>query len=346
MSHPKDAEVPLKPDRIHQFGFGFAPPLILEAAVRHGVFDSLDDGPKTMDEIVAACGASRRGLRAILNALVGLEFLQKDADCYALTRESAEYLVSRKSSFQGGIFRHVSRQLLPNWMKLSEAVQSGRPPTAVNREEVGGEFFRQFVEDLFPRGYPAAKALSEALALKNSAVPTRVLDLAAGSGVWSIALAECSAAVRVTAVDWPEVVPVTRKVAEQCHVADQFQFIEGDLLEVDFGSGFHVATLGHILHSEGEDRSRQLLTKVFNALVPAGTIAIAEMVPNEDRTGPASALIFAVNMLVHTEEGDAFTFSEIADWLQESGFVNPRQHEVPAPSPLILANKPGEEAAS
>ena len=297
-------------------------------------------GPQTLEQIAAETGGSQRGMRALLNALVGLDFLQRDADRYTLTRESAEFLVSTKPNFQGGIFRHVSRQILPNWMKLNEAVQSGRPPAAVNREEVGGEFFRQFVEDLFPRGYPAAKQLADELGLNSSTLPTRVVDLAAGSGVWSIAMAECSPEVQVTAVDWPEVISVTRQVTGRHHVDDQYQFIEGDLLEVEFGSGFHVATLGHILHSEGEQRSRELLAKVIDALAPGGTIAIAEMVPDEDRCGPTHALIFAVNMLVHTEHGDTYTFGEIAGWLEEAGFVKPRRLEVSAPSPLILANKP------
>ena len=86
--------------------------------------------------------------------------------------------------------------------------------------------------------------------------------------------------------------------------------------------------------------SRELLRKVFAALAPGGTIAIAEMVPNEERTGPPFALIFALNMLVHTDAGDTFTFGEMTKWLRETGFVEPRQLEIPGPSPLLLAMKP------
>jgi len=167
-----------------------------------------------------------------------------------------------------------------------------------------------------------------------------VLDLAAGSGVWSIALAEKSPRVEVTVVDWPAVIPVCQKVTARRGVADRYHYVAGDLLEADFGSGHQAATLGHILHSEGERRSRRLLQKTFAALAPGGVIAVAEMTPNEDRTGPPFALIFALNMLVHTDEGDAFTFGEVSAWLREAGFVNPRQLDAPAPSPLILADRP------
>ena len=83
------------------------------------------------------------------------------------------------------------------------------------------------------------------------------------------------------------------------------------------------------------------MKKVFDALAPGGTIAIAEWIPNEERTGPPPALIFAVNMLVATEEGDTFTFGEMSAWLREAGFENPRTMDVPSPNPLVLATKPG-----
>jgi hypothetical protein len=87
-------------------------------------------------------------------------------------------------------------------------------------------------------------------------------------------------------------------------------------------------------------RSRKLLNRVFDAMAPGGTIAVAEMVPNEDRTGPAQSLLFAVNMLVFTDEGDTFTFDEIADMLKSSGFIHARTLDAKGPSPLILATKP------
>ena len=92
--------------------------------------------------------------------------------------------------------------------------------------------------------------------------------------------------------------------------------------------------------SEGRDRSHRLLKKIWSALAPGGTIAIQEFVPNDERTGPLHTLIFAVNMLVNTDEGDTFTFAEMSAWLREAGFVNPRLLNVPSVSPLVLADKP------
>lgn len=331
---------PVTPERIMQFAWGYAPTLAIEAALQHRVFDILDESPKTLDEIVTASGASERGLRAILNALVGLDFLRRDGDKYTLAPESAAFLVSTKPSFQGGMFKHTSKQLLPNWLQLNEIVRTGEPARSVNSEDDGSEFFKAFVHDIFPLSYPAAQVLAAQLALGNREGDVHVLDIAAGSGVWSIALTQSAPNVVATAFDWEGVLPATQAMVERFGLLERYTFLPGDLNTTPFGSGYDVATLGHILHSEGAENSKALLKKTFEALKSGGTIAIAEFLVNEERTGPPGGLIFAVNMLVNTKNGDTFSFKEIGAWLTAAGFVDVRTLDAPGPSPLVLATKP------
>ena len=335
------AAAQVTPERIMQFAWAYATPLILEAAIRHRIFDELDAGAKSTEELGEATGASARGIRAITDALVGLDFLARDGEgSLSLTPESAAFLVRGKPSFMGGLILHTSGHLIPRWLHLAEIVGTGMPVKAVNQEDTGSAFFEQFVVDIFPMSYPSAKTLAAHFQLDSAAQQVSVLDLAAGSGVWGIALAQCSPLVRVTAVDWPAVLRTTEKMVAKFGLSDQFTFSAGDLASADFGAGHQIATLGHILHSEGEARSRALLAKTFRALAPGGTIAIAEFLVNQDRSGPANALLFAVNMLVNTDEGSTWSFKEIGGWLTEAGFVNPRTLDSPGPSPLILATKP------
>jgi 3-hydroxy-5-methyl-1-naphthoate 3-O-methyltransferase len=330
----------LTPDRLMQMAFGFAPPLIIEAAVKHGVFDSLDASPKTAQQLAKESRASVRGITAICDALVGLQFLGRKGDRYTLTPESAAFLVSHKAPYYGGFFRHISTQLIPNWLALEKIVRTGRPATSVNSKKAGAAFFAEFVESIFPLSYAAAKTLGEHLEISKAAKPVSVLDIAAGSGVWGIALAQQSPQVHITAVDWPPVLTVTKKIAARHGVAKQLTVIPGDILKARLGKNHQVATLGHILHSEGAERSRALLKRTFDALAPGGTIAIMEFLVKHDRTAPPVALLFTVNMLVNTQAGDTFSFEEISGWLREAGFVKPRLLEVPAVSPLVLATKP------
>ena len=328
------------PERLYQFAWGFAAPLIIEAAIRNGFFDALAQGPLSLEDLASKTGSSARGVRAAMDALVGLNLAVRDSEGrYALTDESNAFLVSSRPGYLGGFFRHMSQDLIPAWLSVTDCVRTGEPVQQVDGQKRGAEFFRDFVEGIFPMSYPAASALAKALAFPQSARP-RLLDIAAGSGVWGIAFAQTYPKAQVWAVDWDIVVPVTRRVAERNGVAERFEFIPGDILEANFGDDFDLATLGHILHSEGEERSRELLSRVFDALKPGGTIAIAEFLVNDDHNGPAIPLIFSVNMLVNTKSGRAFSFAEIASWLRSTGFTDIRTLEAPGPSPLILATKP------
>jgi len=329
------------PERLMELSFAYAPPLIINAGVSNKVFDSLEDGAKTVDQISEETGASQRGLRSIMNALIGLGLLKKDRQRrYSLTPESAAFLVSNKPGTLAGFFETMLPQLVSKWLPLTDIVHKGRPVRAVNQEAEGIEFFSQLVENIIPMSYAGAQKLAAHLKVAKANGEIRILDLAAGSGIWGIALAQKAPRVRVVAVDWAGMIPTTKRITEKFGARDRFDFVEGDLLEANFGSGYDIATLGHILHSEGEDRSRELLRKAFGALKSGGTIAIAEWLVNDDRTKPLPSLMFAVQMLVNTEKGDTFSFNEIKNWLEEAGFKKVRKLNAPGPSPLILATKP------
>lgn len=334
----------VSPERLMQFTFGFAPPLMIETAIRCSVFDILDKGAKSLDALCAETGTSPRGLRMVLDALVGLDVLSKDdAGRYALTPESATFLVTGKPSYHGAFFLLTKGPMLSSWSGLEDVVRRGRSARHINQEQDGTSFFLKFVEDIFPIHYAGAQALANALDVQSTPSPISVLDLAAGSGVWSIAIAQQSPQIRVTAVDWPAVIEVTKKVAVRHGLADRYTFVAGDLDSVNFGEGHAIATLGHILHSEGEARSRRLLKKTFEALAPGGTIAIAEILVDAQRRTAVPALIFAVNMLVNSDEGDTFSLDEIRGWLKDAGFETVRTIDAPGLAPvLILATKPNQ----
>jgi 3-hydroxy-5-methyl-1-naphthoate 3-O-methyltransferase len=336
------APAQVTPHRLMAFTFGFAPPVLIETGIRLGIFDLLDKGEQTANEIAVTVGASARALRIVLNALVGLDLLTKDeCECYSLTSESAKFLVSGKPTFHGAFFLLTSERMLSEWAALGSIVRTGRPAHRINEEQNGTRFFQQFVEHIFPIHFPAAQRLSEILRITDLTAPCRVLDLAAGSGVWSIAMAQASPQITVTAIDWHGIIPITQKVTEREGVAARYDFVAGDLHAVDFGDGHSIATLGHILHSEGEERGRRLLQKTYDALSPGGTIAIAEILVDTDRKGPLPALLFAVNMLVNSECGDTFTLDEITDWLRAAGFDQVRTVDAPGIAPrIILATKP------
>ncbi len=341
MSKKTRGKKQVTPERLMELSFAYAPPLIISAGVSNKIFDSLEGDAKTAEQVAAKTGASARALGILMNALVGLGLLKKNRQGkYSLTPESAAFLLSKKPGTHAGFFGTIAPQLISRWLRLSDIVREGRPAVAVNQETEGTEFFSQLVENIIPMSYPPAQKLGDHLKLAKAKNEIRVLDLGAGSGIWGIALAQKSTRARVTAVDWAGMIPTTKRITQKFGVGDRFNYVEGDMLEANFGSGYDIATLGHILHSEGEGRSRRLLRKIFRALKSGGTIAIAEWLVNDDRTEPLPSLMFAVQMLVNTEKGDTFSFNEIKNWLEEAGFKKVRKLKAPGPSPLVLATKP------
>jgi ubiquinone/menaquinone biosynthesis C-methylase UbiE len=331
----------VRPDRIMEMVWGYAPPIILATAIQAKVFDLLDAAPKTAEELAQASGNSVRGLRILMNALVGFQFLAKNSDGrYFLTPESAAFLVSSKPGYLGKFVEFSGLKMIQTWLPLPEVVKTGKPSTAVNQQTTGDSFFQELVEPIFAMSYPATQVAGQALGLANAKAPIKLLDLGTGSGVWGIGLAQQSPQVTVTAQDSPSVLDVTRRMAARFNLTDRFQFLPGDFHTMDFGSGYNLVTLGHILHMLSVDQCRQLLKKAAAALTPKGAIVISEFLVNQDRSGPVMPLIFAVNMLAHTENGDTYSFEQISDWLKEAGLVNPRKIDGVGPVGLVLADKP------
>jgi ubiquinone/menaquinone biosynthesis C-methylase UbiE len=334
------------PERIIEIAWGYCAPYILSSAVELGLFTRIAEGKNTLPALQESTGASARGLRMLLDALTGMQFLTRegsgDQAVHGLAPDAAQFLVEGKPSYFGGFLRISTGQIAGYWSHLAECVRSGKPVAAVENPEEGAQFWGELVEAIFPLSYPAAARAAEELGRLYPNGPLRLLDVAAGSGVWGIAAAQSDPRIQIVAFDLPTTLPTTRRFVERFGLGDRIQFRPGDIREDDLGNAeFDAALLGHICHSEGVEHSRRLLAKTARALKPGGTVVIADMLPDDDRSGPVFPLLFALNMLVHTTGGDTFSFGQYAAWLKEAGFQNPRLLEGTAPSPLILATRQG-----
>ncbi len=312
--------------------------LTLIGAIEMDVFTLVAEGNRTAEAIAKALKAPKRGVERLLDALVGMGYLTRRGTQLGLTKVADTFLVRTKHTFIGAM-ADESRITLPGWMRLAEVIRSGKSIEQVDTAQ-GREFFPRLVRAIFPMSYNAARSLLAALPpakLKNA---QRILDVAAGSGAWSLPFAEALPKVRVTAVDYPEVTQVTRQYATEFGVAERYDYLEGDLRQLDFGQQqYDIVILGHIIHTEGEKWGKALISKSYKALKHGGMLIIAEMIPNDTRTGPVFPLLFGLNMILHTTEGDVFTTAQYRQWLKQAGFTNVKLIEAESPSPLIVATR-------
>jgi len=317
---------------------------VLVTAIELDLFGCIAAGQHSVSGIATAAGADPRGVRHVLDALVALGYLDKTGAAssqprYVLTQVSARFLVPGTDSYLGDMARET-RLLWSSWARLTDVVRTGEPTAAWEQESVGREQFPQLVSAWFPMSFGAARAAVAALPPTTRESARRLLDVAAGSGAWSLAFALALPELRVTTVDYSEVCAITRSYAERFGVADRYDHVTGNLREVDFGTGYDIVVLGYIVHTEGPEWGRKLIERAYAALRPGGTLVIGDMVPNDERTDPIVPLVFgATDLLLYSTEGQVFTEREFREWLTGAGFTAVETLDILAPSPLIVATR-------
>ncbi|MCI0589195.1 MAG: methyltransferase domain-containing protein [Planctomycetes bacterium] len=328
----------MKPlDRLREIGSAYQPLAALAAAAEVGLLDRLRRGAADVPALVRSCRASARGIRVLADALVGLRFLQRRGPRYAFSPEWRPLFEVQDGAFARSLLLSAARSMRA-LLDLPRAVRRGGTRRDLDDPAKAAAFFRDLVPALHESNRAPARRAAAALGLPGLRRPFRVLDVAAGSGVWGIAAAQASPHVRVDALDLPPVLRVTRGMARREGVAPRFRFLPGDLRRFRIDRRrYDVVILGHICHSEGAARTRRLLRAARRALAPGGRILIAEYLADEDRKGPLASLLFALVMLARTEEGKVFTSGEMRRLLREAGFAEPRRIHAPPNATLLLA---------
>src|SRR5580693_7997118 len=121
----------------------------LLSAIELDIFSIISEGNRTVIDIARRAKAKSRGTRMLLDAMVGLGYLTKKGEKYALEPLSETYLVRGKESYMGDMVM-IARITHPAWLRLTEIVKTGVPAQAVDAEEPGRDFFPKIVGALFP----------------------------------------------------------------------------------------------------------------------------------------------------------------------------------------------------
>ena len=327
-----------------ELSFHFAPQVLLWTALELGIFRTLEKGAKSLSGIASATGCSRRGTRMVLDCLAALGLLDKQKGLYGVNELSRRHFLPSGDDYIGQLFLHSDR-LMKLWLTLPEAVRTGRPTLSMFTAKESERLNLSIAEALFQVHRAHAWRLVEVLRRKGffpaeRNAPIRVLDVAAGSAVWSLPFALRSPQVEVTAIDFDPVLEVARKYARRFGVEGRYRFVGGDIRKVEFGSDrYDLALLGHICHSEGADWSQKHIGKCFLALREGGRLLIMDYIPDEGRESAAMPLLLALNALLGSEEGDTFAFSQYKQWLLKAGFSAVRTIQADDRSPVIMGVK-------
>ncbi len=310
---------------------------IVLTAFELGIFTVLGEGGKTSDQVARVLRANPRGIDRLMNALCALGLVRKTGGLFSNTVFSSQYLVKGKPDYLAGL-AHTAN-LWDRWGTMTQAVRRGGTVLTGQRrmsKAVKIKRTRGFIAAMHQRASAQAAATVKLLDLSSV---KRTLDVGAGSGAYSIALARAKSDIAATVFDLPEVIPLTRSYVRKAGLTRRFNFLDGDFDKDPFGSGYDLVLLSAIIHMNSPAENVSLFKKCARALNGGGQLVIQDWVMSADRTRPASGAFFALNMLVGTEAGDTFTESEIRGWMKKAGLSKIRRLETPFESSLMIGCK-------
>jgi 2-polyprenyl-3-methyl-5-hydroxy-6-metoxy-1,4-benzoquinol methylase len=304
----------------------------LQAAIELDVFTAIGEGNRSPAQLAARCGVAERGVRILCDYLTVIGFLTKQDGCYSLTPDSAAFCDRRSRAYLGGVLDFL---LMPDithhFQNLAHAVRKGGTADA-NQGTMAPEhpMWVKFAHTMGPMMGMTAQLVAQHLALPAGR-RCKVLDIAAGHGLYGIALAQNNPGVELVALDWPNVLEVARENAQRAGLGPRFGTIAGSAFDAPLGSGYDLVLLANFLHHFDPPTCETLLRRVRDALAPDGRVVTVEFVPNEDRVSPPPTAGFAIIMLASTLSGDAYTFRELDQMLRNAGFAHNTLHAL-APS--------------
>ena len=310
----------------------------LRTAIELDIFTAIGEGATTAADIAAKRGASERGVRILCDTIVTDGLLTKSDGHYRCAPDAATFLDRRSPACIASVSEFLaSPETLTGFLSLTDSVRKGG--TALPGQgsvEPDNPFWVLFARAMAPMMAMPARLIAEQVAGTGS---IKVLDIAAGHGMFGIAIAQENAQAEITAVDWAAVLEVAKENAVKAGISQRFHTLPGSAFEVDFGPDYDLVLIANFLHHFDPQTNERFLRKVYAALKPAGKAVTLEFCPNEDRVTPLSPARFAITMLQATALGDAYTFRELDSMFRNAGFASSQQQVLPSEQTVIVALK-------
>ncbi len=302
----------LNPGLVYDLYTGVFRPQIIRLALQVDVFTPLADGPADAATVARACGCSPAGVAHLLDVLASAQVLTRQEGCYALTPSAATFLVRGRPAYAGDLILAWTGPSI--WESVQRAVHTGRPAPLEEYHEQDA-----WLESYSEGRIAYSREMWQAAGIRPQPdTPRRLLDIACGCAVKSLALAQQDPALRVTCVDTPRVLPVARDLAGRMGVLGQATFVEADLLTADFGTEhYDLCLLGQITHYLTPAQNQDLFRRVHAALRPGGTLVLDVPMTGEQASGwtqMVSLLLWA------NGGGGTHSFEKYCAWLEVAGF--------------------------
>ncbi|HEY2823147.1 MAG TPA: methyltransferase [Candidatus Acidoferrum sp.] len=344
MATPSQTGKP-SPERIFSTLISYQQSEALKAAINLDLFTKIGEGAEDAAALAKAVGASERGTRILADYMTIQGFLAKEGTHYKLTPESAIFLDKRSPAYMGAMAGFLGApHHKATFANLTEIVRKGSTIAVEGSNlEPHDEFWVAFAQSMGGLATPSAQFIAGLIG-SSEGKPVKVLDIAAGHGMFGLVIARMNPNAQIVALDWPNVLAVAEENAKNFGVADRWSKKEGSAFEANYigadGEGYDYILLTNILHHFDHAGNVTLMKRVYAALKPGGKAITLEFVPNADRVSPPVPAAFSMVMLANTDSGDAYTFKELDKIFTEAGFSKTVAHPIAEmPQTVLVSDK-------
>ena len=312
----------LTPAPILQLVTGLWAAGVLKGGLELQLFDHLNAEPQDLDSLSRSLGARSSSLRILLDALVAIGLLETTPQGYALTDLSAAFLVSTKPSYLGGLLidTTISSTLFDLFKDYRRVVIEGYQVNPWQYGEGSNDRIVRLTRALFTLGSPTAHALADHMGwTSGNPAALRLLDVGCGSAVYGLVPLLRLPNARLTAQDWPLILPIAQTYAAELGVAERVDLLAGDLRTVEFGGPYDAVFLGHILHNYAEETCHEIVRRCMSVVAPGGVVAVIEFLAERGESASIFSWLFSTMIRGTTAGGRSFSAAELRQMLIEAG---------------------------
>jgi SAM-dependent methyltransferase len=322
--------------KIFEVGTDFMAAKHLFVANEVGLFKKLSAGPATLEELTERIGIPRRTARIVADAMVALGFVERRGDRYQNAAVADKFLSGQHATDLRALLPFFDRILYPIWMKLEEAVRTGKTPSQkFEFTEVDQRVYSEGVE-----AFSAEQAQSLA-ANYDFGKHRSVLDLGGGTGSFLITVLSQYSSLQGTLFELSGAATVARQRLASHPLAERIRIVEGDFFKNPIPGGHDVIIVANIVHVFSPERNLELLRRLREGAVAGSHLLLVDLWTDPTHTQPLFAALMAGSFLLRSGEGDVYSDEEARGWLQDTGWRPLERKPLAGAASVIVAETTG-----